>query len=86
MAESVVLTKSTNGDYQIVVGGAYSYTKQFPSADYITNSDGIKLSPNAKGDILMFKFYLPSEWTVGIVTGYTTNKEVTDAITALANS
>lgn len=83
MAESVALTKSTNGDYQIIVGGVYSYTKQFPAADYITNSAGVKLAPRAKGDILMHKFYLPAEWTVGGVSGYTTNKQVTDAITAL---
>jgi hypothetical protein len=86
MAESVVLTKSTGEDYQIVVDGIYDYTKQFPAADYVTNVDGVKLVPRAQGDILMFKHYAPDEWTVGIVTGFSTNKEVTDAITALENS
>lgn len=86
MAESVVLTRSTNLDYQIVVDGIFDYTKQFPAADYSTNANGVKLIPRAKDDTLMFKYYLPAEWTVGIVTGFTTNKEVTDAITALENS
>jgi len=80
--ESVVLTKSAGDDYQIVVGGQYSYTKQFPRADYSTNSEGIKLVPYV-GPAIMHKSYLPAAWTVGVTTGFTTNKEVTDAITAL---
>jgi len=85
MAESVVLTKSTNDDYQIVIDGVYSYTKQFPRADYSVCSQGVKLN-NYVGERLMFKFYLPAEWTVGVTSGFTTNKQVTDAIAALENS
>lgn len=85
MAESVNLTKSANEDYQLVVGGVYSYTKQFPRADYSTGSDGVKLNPYV-GNPLMFKAYLPAAWTIAGVSGFTTNKQVTDAIAALANS
>ena len=85
MPESVVLTKSDNGDYQIAVGGVFNYTRQFPRADYATCGEGVKLFPY-KGIALMFKFYLPAAWTVGVTTGFTTNKQVTDAITALENS
>lgn len=85
MAESVALTKSTNGDFEIVVGGTYSYTKQFPRADYSTGSDGVKLVPYV-GNPIMFKAYLPAVWTIDGVSSYTTNKQVTDAITLLANS
>lgn len=86
MAESVVLTKSAGGDFQIVVDGIYSYTKQFPVANYSTNSLGIKLNVPAHEPNVMFKEYLPEEWTVGVATGFTTNKEVTDAITALSTT
>jgi len=84
-AESVVLTRSANGDYQIVVGGNYSYTKQFPKADYQATQYGVRLVPYV-GAALMFLDYAPEAWTVGVTTGFTTNKEVTDAITALENS
>lgn len=82
MAESVVLTKSAGGDYQIVVDGQYSYTKQFPRADYFTSNQGVRLIPHVGPDLMM-KSYHPNAWTVGVTTGFTTNKEVTDAITAL---
>jgi len=85
MAESVVLTKSVGGDYQLVIGGNLAETREFPRADYTTSALGVKLEPYL-GRELMKKHYLPSEWTVGIVTGFSTNKEVTDAITALENS
>jgi len=85
MAESVVLTKSTGNDFQIVVEGIYNYTKQFPRADYQTTQYGVRLVPYT-GASLMLKEYPPESWTVGVTTGFTTNKEVTDAITALANS
>lgn len=84
MAESVVLTKSLGGDFQIVVGGMYSYTKQFPVANYSTSSLGVKLNVPAHEPKIMFKEYLPAAWTVGVATGFATNKEVTDAITALS--
>lgn len=82
MAESIALTKSTNDDYQIIVAGTYNYTKQFPRADYYACSEGIKLNPYV-GPAIMFKYYLPAEWTVAGVSGFTTNKQVTDAIAAL---
>ena len=85
MAESVILTKSTNGDFQIVIDGRYAETIQFPRADYSVNGIGVKLHPYL-GRELMKKYYPPSAWTVGVTTGFTTNKQVTDAITALANS
>jgi len=84
MAESVVLTKSANLDYQLVIGGNLAETIQFPRADYSTTALGVKLTPYL-GRELMKKHYPPEAWTVGIVTGFTTNKEVTDAITALEN-
>ena len=83
MAESVILTKSTGGDYQIVVDGVHSYTKQFPSANYSTSQYGVRLYPANGEPKIMLKDYLPAEWTVGVTTGFATNKEVTDAITAL---
>jgi len=82
-AESVVLTKSTGGDYQIVVDGIHSYTKQFPSANYATSQYGVRLYATQGEPKLMLKDYLPAAWTVGVTTNFTTNKEVTDAITAL---
>jgi len=85
MAESVTLTKSAGFDFQIVVTGMYDYTKQFPRADYQATQYGVRLVPYV-GAALMLKEYAPEEWTVGVATGFTTNKEVTDAITALANS
>lgn len=85
MAESVTLTKSAGGDYQLVITktGVDTKTIQFPAADYSTNAVGVKLNARAKDIILMDKYYAPSLWTVGVATGYTTNKQVTDAITAL---
>lgn len=82
-AESVVLTKSVGGDFQIVIGGQFSYTKQFPSANYSTNKYGIILNPPCGCPELMFKHYPPEAWTVGGSTGFTTNKQVTDALTAV---
>jgi len=86
MAETISLTKSIGGDYEIVVNGSYSYTKQFPDFKYTVDSAGVKLIPRAKKDILMFKYYAPSEWTINDTSGFTTIKEVTDAITVLQGS
>jgi len=88
MADSVVLTKSDGGDYQIVVTGDgyyFNFTKQFPRADYSVNDLGVKLFPYV-GEPIMWKYYAPEAWTIDGVDGFTTNKQVTDAITALANS
>jgi hypothetical protein len=85
MAETIPLTKSVGGDYEIVVSGTYNYTKQFPAFTYTVNSEGVRLIARAKGDILMFSDYAPSEWTISGITGFTTNKQVTDEITAMAN-
>lgn len=87
MAETVTVTKSANDDFQVVVTDfqGSNYTKQFPRADYDTNAVGVKLNPYL-GRPLMYKFYEPAKWTVGVATGFATNKEVTDALTALANS
>lgn len=86
MPESVVLTKSSGGDFQIVTTGQYEETRQFAVANYSTTATGVKLHAPEGMPELMKKRYLPSEWTVDGVSNFTTNKQVTDAITALNNA
>lgn len=82
MAETVSLTKSVNGDYELTIGGYLAETFQFPRFEYVTNAVGIKLKVY-NGRQPMKRFYKPSEWTINYETGFTTIKQITDAITAM---
>jgi len=82
MAETVSLTKSVNGDYELTIGGYLAETFQFPRFEYVTNAVGVKLKVY-NGRQPMKRFYKPSEWTINGVSGFATIKDVTDAITVL---
>jgi len=61
MADSVVLTKRSGGDFKIVVTGwtPEPYDKNFPIANYSTNSIGVKLNTPLGEPRVMFKNYPP---------------------------
>lgn len=84
MAETVSLTKSINGDYELIIGGYLAETFQFPRFEYVTNAVGVKLKVY-NGRQPMKRFYKPSEWAINYETGFTTNKEVTDAISSMVS-
>jgi hypothetical protein len=77
MSYSIALTKRTNGGFTIVIDGNVLYV---PEVTYVGNSTGVVVFHR---ELLGTRNYLPAEWTVQGVTGFTTVVGVCDALDAL---
>jgi hypothetical protein len=92
MAKSVTLTKTAAGNFYIVeknTAGTTINEKPFISGNFDVSSQKgtIRiLAPESRYYPIMLLEYLPAEWTIGGVNGYTTILQVCEAITTLANS
>jgi acylphosphatase len=77
MAYEISLTKRTNGGYTVVADGETWYSSELK---YHGTDGGVILYD---GRLNLQRYYLPDEWTIQTVSGYTTVVDVCDALDAL---
>jgi len=79
MANSISITKRTNGGFTIVTED-YTYY----ASELVYHGTSVGLTLYSRG--LITKLYKPTEWTIQTVSGYTTVEQVCDALDTLGVS